>query len=63
MLGNPEAPHPTFGMITNGNEFLFLKASHTPTVQYRTSKLFSLINPQNELYEVLGILKRLSQAF
>ncbi|MBP0035249.1 MAG: type I restriction enzyme HsdR N-terminal domain-containing protein [Roseofilum sp. Belize BBD 4] len=63
LLGNPELQHPTFGMITNGNEFLFLKASHTPTVQYRTSRLFSLINPDNELYEVLAILKRLSQVF
>ena len=61
MLGNPQAIHPTFGMITNGNEFLFLKAIRQPTAQYANSRLFSLVNPDNELYPVLQILKRLGQ--
>ncbi|MEM9541849.1 MAG: restriction endonuclease subunit R [Cyanobacteria bacterium P01_E01_bin.42] len=61
MLGNPNKNHPTFGMITNGSEFLFLKAQHTPKPQYATSRLFSLINPENELYQILSILKRLGQ--
>ncbi|MGK7926462.1 MAG: type I restriction endonuclease [Spirulina sp.] len=61
MLGNPNKQYPTFGMITNGNEFLFLKAQQTPKSQYATSRLFSLINPENELYEVFAILKHLGQ--
>lgn len=60
MLGNPNAEHPTFGLITNGSEFLFLKAQRQPTAQYATSQLFSLLNPGNELYAILGILKHLS---
>lgn len=59
MLGNPGITQPTFGMITNGNEFLFLKATHQPTAEYANSKLFSLVNPNNELYLVLQVLKRL----
>jgi predicted type IV restriction endonuclease len=59
MLGNPEMMQPTFGMITNGNEFLFLKATRQPTAEYANSRLFSLVNPSNELYTVLQILKRL----
>ncbi|WNN88685.1 type I restriction endonuclease [Gloeocapsopsis dulcis] len=59
MLGNPEMAQPTFGMITNGNEFLFLKASRQPTAEYANSRLFSLVNPNNELYTVLQVLKRL----
>ncbi|HBB35661.1 MAG TPA: restriction endonuclease subunit R [Cyanobacteria bacterium UBA8803] len=59
MLGNPEMNQPTFGMITNGNEFLFLKATHQPRAEYANSRLFSLLNPSNELYGVLQILKRL----
>lgn len=59
MLGKPETSQPTFGMITNGNEFLFLKAIRQPTAQYGNSRLFSLVNPNNELYLVLQILKRL----
>jgi hypothetical protein len=59
MLGNPELAQPTFGMITNGNEFLFLKATRQPRAEYANSRLFSLVNPDNELYEVLQILQRL----
>ena len=56
MLSNSEMVQPTFGMITNGNEFLFLKTSQN---DYANSRLFSLVNPNNELYEVLQILKHL----
>jgi len=55
-LSNSEMVQPTFGMITNGNEFLFLKTSQN---DYANSRLFSLVNPNNELYEVLQILQYL----
>jgi predicted type IV restriction endonuclease len=56
MLGNEETVLPTFGMITNGNEFLFLKVLEH---KYANSRLFSLVNPDNEIYSVLQVLKRL----
>jgi predicted type IV restriction endonuclease len=56
MMSNSETMQPTFGMITNGNEFLFLKTSQN---EYANSRLFSLVNPNNELYEVLQVLKYL----
>ncbi|MBC5796318.1 MAG: type I restriction endonuclease [Sphaerospermopsis kisseleviana] len=56
MLSNEETVLPTFGMITNGNEFLFLKVLEH---KYANSRLFSLVNPDNELYSVLQVLKRL----
>ena len=56
MLSNSEMVKPTFGMITNGNEFLFLKTSQH---EYANSRLFSLVNPDNELYDVLQVLKHL----
>jgi hypothetical protein len=55
MLSN-SAAQPTFGMITNGNEFLFLK---TAQQKYANSRLFSLVNPGNELYQILQILRQL----
>lgn len=61
MLGNPDRSRSTFGFITNGTEFLFLKAQIQPTAQYATSRLFSLFNPGNELYQVLSILKHLAR--
>jgi predicted type IV restriction endonuclease len=61
MLGSPNQDQPTFGMITNGNEFLFVKSIGPPTAQYATSRLFSLINPGNDLSAVLNILKTIGQ--
>lgn len=60
LLANPRPTQPSFGLITNGNEFLFLKATRKPA-QYANSRLFSLINPKNELHQVLNILKDLRQ--
>lgn len=56
MMNDPETAHPTYGMITNGNDFLFLKTLHQ---KYANSRLFSLVNPDNELYDVLQLLKHL----
>ncbi|HEY9879458.1 MAG TPA: type I restriction enzyme HsdR N-terminal domain-containing protein [Leptolyngbyaceae cyanobacterium] len=61
MLGNSQASQPTFGMIANGNDFLFLKTTRQPTAQYANSRLFSLVNPGNDLYAVLQVLKRLGE--
>lgn len=61
MLGNLETVQPTFGMITNGSEFLFLKSTRQSTAEYANSRLFSLVNLGNELYTVLQVLKRLGK--
>jgi len=61
MVGNPEMAQPTFGMITNGNEFLFLKSTRQPTAKYANSRLYSLVNPNNDLSVVLQVLKRLGE--
>ncbi|HIK44153.1 MAG TPA: restriction endonuclease subunit R [Leptolyngbyaceae cyanobacterium M65_K2018_010] len=62
LLANPTQTQPSFAKITNGNEFLFLKAMRQPAAEYGTSRLFSLVTPHNELYAVLQILKRLGSA-
>ncbi|MFM7886264.1 MAG: type I restriction endonuclease [Pseudanabaena sp.] len=51
----------TFGMITNGREFRFIKLDPTPSPTYTLSKVFSLSEPENHLYLVLQILKSLGQ--
>lgn len=60
MLGNPYPDKPSYGMITNGGTFIFIKLVQDETPQYATSKLFATRNP-GDLYSVLKILKRLSQ--
>lgn len=58
---NAEPSQDTFGLLTNGSDFRFLKVTHQPTPVYSVSSIFSLIDPGNDLYVVLQILKRLSQ--
>jgi hypothetical protein len=61
MLANPHPERPCFGMITTGGSFIFLKLVREKFPQYGLSKLFSLLNPDNDLYVVLSILKALAQ--
>lgn len=60
MLANPKKDRPSYGLIMNGNEFLFVKSIAQPNAQYATSRLFSLLNPNNELQDVLKIIKHLA---
>ena len=60
MISSPQPENPIFGMITTGGSFIFLKLVHGATPQYATSKLFGTRNP-GDLYEVLKILKHLTQ--
>ena len=61
LLANPAADLPAFAMVSNGQNFLFLKLTQMPQPQYAHSRLFSLINPGNDLYAVLQVMKRLGQ--
>ncbi|MEQ9357167.1 restriction endonuclease subunit R [Coleofasciculus chthonoplastes] len=61
MLANPNQEQPSFGMITTGGSFIFLKVISGESPQYGLSRLFSLLNPGNDLYTVLKILKQLAQ--
>lgn len=60
MLGNPNPEKPSYGMITSGGTFIFIKLVQEEPPKYTTSKLFATRNP-GDLYSVLKILKRLSQ--
>jgi hypothetical protein len=62
MLAAPRSDGPTFGLVLNGSEFLFLKLARGESPQYATSDLFSLLNRGNDLYFVLRFLKQLMDA-
>ncbi|AFY52662.1 hypothetical protein Riv7116_0049 [Rivularia sp. PCC 7116] len=61
MMANPDATKPVFAMATNGGDFFFLKLNRQGTPQYDISRIFSLLPLQNELYDVLKILKQLGK--
>ncbi|MEB3292755.1 MAG: type I restriction endonuclease subunit R [Synechococcales bacterium] len=64
MMGNPHPDRPVYGLVSNGDEFIFLKLTATPPAEYSASKLYSLFFPlaNRELYEVFQILKHLKAA-
>ncbi len=61
MLANVTGDRPTYGLLMNGADFLFVKLVKRETPQYAFSRKFYLFNPGNDLYTVLSILKRLGE--
>lgn len=60
MLANPNSDTPTFGMISNGVSFAFIKLIKEDKIKYSVSDQFVITNKNKELYKVLQILKRLT---
>jgi Type I restriction enzyme R protein N terminus (HSDR_N) len=62
MMASPNPDQPTFGMVTNGDGFLFIKLVQQPRPLYALSDDFSMFaQSRNELYDVARILKRLGE--
>jgi len=62
LLASPNLDRPNYGLIVTGSDFIFVKLVKVENIpQYATSKVFVTRNPDNELYDVLRILKHLSQ--
>jgi hypothetical protein len=49
MLSNPQSNQPTFGLVLNGSECLFLKLMPGTVPEYATSNLFSMLNQGRQL--------------
>lgn len=61
MLGNPNPEKSSFGLVTNGTNFIFLKLTKQNQVEYILSDELSLLKRENDLYRVLQILRKISQ--
>jgi len=61
MMASPHRDRPVYGLVSNGEEFIFLKVQATPTPQYSTSKLYATFFPPESqaLGEVVQVLKRI----
>ncbi len=60
MMCAPQPDRPVFGLVSNGEEFIFLKVVAEPVPLYSTSRLFATFFPPDgqELLEVVRVLKR-----
>jgi hypothetical protein len=61
MMANSQPDRPTLGLLTNGDDVLFVKLTTQPSGQYSLSRVFSLYTVQSELEVALQILKRIGQ--
>jgi hypothetical protein len=62
MMGNPQTEQPVYGMVTDGDLFMFIKLANQQQLQYDFSDIFSLlVARKNKLYDILRILKRFAK--
>ncbi len=61
MMANPDLDKPRFGMLTNGDDVLFVKLLAQPTPQYGLSRVFSVYTVASELRSAFQVLKHLGQ--
>lgn len=58
MLANPQSQQPTYGILTSGEDFIFIKLIQQLPPVYGLSRKFSLLNP-GDLQDVLRIMRRI----
>jgi hypothetical protein len=53
MIANPNPERPVYGLVTNGDEFMFIKMLTQDIPQYNLSNVFSLLIPRrNQLWDI-----------
>lgn len=61
MMGSPKPQTESYGLITTGEDFLFLKLQRQPVAQYALSNKFTLLSDEeHNLHRVAQVLKRLA---
>ena len=59
MLSEGKSKQPTFGLLVNGREFVFVKLTGQDKPQYSLSQAFSILKPEHDLDNVLHLLKHI----
>lgn len=61
LMANPQPEHPSFGMVTNGDDILFVKLVQGVQRSYALSRVFAPFTSSQELYTALQVLKRIGK--
>jgi hypothetical protein len=61
LMANPQPEQPSFGVVTNGDDILFVKLVQTAPRRYGLSRVFAPFTSGRELSSTLQILKRIGQ--
>lgn len=60
MMANPYPDKPGYGLVTNGDDIVFIKLQQGAPALYDVSRVFALFTSGRELYGVLQVLKRIA---
>ena len=63
LMANPQPSKPSFAMMTNGDDVLFVKLALENNRQYALSRVFSAFVSNQEIYRILQVLKTISKGF
>lgn len=61
LMASPQPERPSFGMVTNGDDILFVKLVQGAQRHYALSRVFAPFTSSRELYSTLQILKRIGR--
>ncbi len=61
LMANPQSDQPLYGLVTNGDEVLFVKLTQQPVARYDLSRAFSLYTASSEVSHAFQVLKTISQ--
>ncbi len=61
LMANLQPEKPSFGIVTNGDEILFVKLEQNAHRYYALSRVFAPFTSKQELYSALQILKQVGQ--
>lgn len=60
LMANPQPEQPSYGIMTNGDDILFVKLTQVNNPQYNVSRVFTPFLSNQELYNVLQVLKSIA---
>jgi hypothetical protein len=61
LMANPHPDLPSYGLMTNGDDSVFVKLVQPPNGEYNFSRVFAVLTSDQELYWVLQVLKKIRQ--
>ncbi|MBE9099066.1 type I restriction endonuclease [Vacuolonema iberomarrocanum] len=62
LMASNNLEKPRFGMLTNGDDVVFIKLATQPAAQYALSRAFSIYTVASELQSAFQVLKQLGRA-
>ncbi len=60
LMANPRPEQPSYGIMTNGDDILFVKLTQVQSPKYNISRVFTPFLSNQELYSVLQVLKSIA---